>query len=68
MLVKEIIRSLNEIAPFETAESFDNVGLLIGSLKEEVRIWLRLRRSLSLYATQPGTGAVACVFPHLSAK
>lgn len=36
MLVREIIRSLDEIAPFERAESFDNVGLLIGSPKEEV--------------------------------
>lgn len=34
--VKVIYDLLNELAPFETAESFDNVGLLIGSMTGRV--------------------------------
>lgn len=34
--VKTVFDYLNEIAPFETAESFDNVGLLIGSMHAPV--------------------------------
>lgn len=34
--VKNVYDYLNEIAPFETAESFDNVGLLIGSMHAPV--------------------------------
>lgn len=30
MLVKDVLRWLNELAPFESAEDFDNVGLLLG--------------------------------------
>ena len=36
MKVKEIAAWLNELAPFETAEGFDNVGLLIGDPEKEV--------------------------------
>lgn len=35
--VKDIYEWLNGIAPFETAEGFDNVGLLIGSMDAPVR-------------------------------
>ena len=35
--VKTILSWLNEIAPFETAENFDNVGLIIGNQESEVR-------------------------------
>ena len=31
LIVKNVLDWLNEIAPFETAESYDNVGLLVGS-------------------------------------
>lgn len=34
--VKTVYNWINEIAPFETAESFDNVGLLIGSMSAPV--------------------------------
>ena len=34
--VKTVYDWLNEIAPFETAESYDNVGLLIGSMHAPV--------------------------------
>lgn len=34
--VKTVFDYLNEIAPFETAEAFDNVGLLIGSMHAPV--------------------------------
>ena len=36
MKIKEILRLLDENAPFKTAESFDNVGLLIGSGDRDV--------------------------------
>lgn len=35
--VKDVYRWLDSIAPFETAEAFDNVGLLIGSMDAPVR-------------------------------
>lgn len=34
--VKDILSIVNEIAPFEKAEPWDNVGLLLGSLENEV--------------------------------
>ena len=36
MKVKEILDWLNDMAPFETAEGFDNVGLLMGDREAEV--------------------------------
>lgn len=66
MLVKEIIRNLNEIAPFETAESFDNVGLLIGSLKEEVNgivFCLDCTMDAVNYAGAVGANLVICHHP-----
>ena len=36
MTVQQICNWLNDFAPFDTAESFDNVGLLIGSPNAEV--------------------------------
>lgn len=34
--VKDVLKYMNEIAPFETAMSWDNVGLLIGNENDEV--------------------------------
>ena len=36
MIVREILEYLNELAPLKTAESFDNVGLLVGGGDAEV--------------------------------
>ncbi len=36
LMVKNVLDWINEIAPFETAESYDNVGLLVGSMNAEV--------------------------------
>lgn len=36
MLVKEMLDIIDEIAPFDTAESFDNVGLITGNPDAEV--------------------------------
>ncbi len=36
VLLKEIYEFLNEIAPFETAMSFDNCGVLIGDTEREI--------------------------------
>ena len=37
MTVKDIYDYLNEIAPFDTAEEWDNCGLTIGSFEIEVK-------------------------------
>lgn len=37
MTVKDIYDYLNEIAPFDTAEEWDNCGLLVGSYEKEVK-------------------------------
>lgn len=36
MTVKDVLDYLKELAPLETAESYDNVGLLVGSAEAEV--------------------------------
>ena len=36
MKVKDIIAPLEELAPLNYAESFDNVGLLVGDAEQEV--------------------------------
>ena len=36
MTVRAVYDWLNSIAPFETAEAYDNVGLLVGSMNQEV--------------------------------
>ncbi len=36
MKIAEIVRFLNEIAPFDTAESYDNPGFLVGDKEQEV--------------------------------
>lgn len=36
MIVKEIYDYLNKLCPFDTCMDFDNVGLLIGSMDEEI--------------------------------
>ena len=43
--VKMIEEMLAELAPVETAESYDNVGALVGSRGAEVTKWRFLRRS-----------------------
>jgi dinuclear metal center YbgI/SA1388 family protein len=43
MQVKEIYEFLNDLSPFELQESWDNSGLLVGSMEDEVqRIYLSL--------------------------
>ena len=36
MTVGDILKYLSEIAPLDTAESYDNVGLLVGGADEDV--------------------------------
>lgn len=36
MKVRDVVRAVDAIAPFETAEPWDNVGLLVGDPEEEV--------------------------------
>ncbi len=37
MIVKDVYDYLNKIAPFDTAEEWDNCGLLVGSFSKEVK-------------------------------
>lgn len=37
MLIKEVINIIEEFAPLNYAEDFDNVGLLVGNASEEVK-------------------------------
>ena len=37
MKINELLTVLNDIAPFEMAESWDNVGLIVGDSNEEVK-------------------------------
>ena len=37
MTVKEIYEYLDSIAPFDTAEEWDNCGLIVGSYEKEVK-------------------------------
>ena len=37
MKINKLLTVLNDIAPFETAESWDNVGLIVGDSNEEVK-------------------------------
>lgn len=36
-VVSDVLKWLDEIAPFETAEEFDNVGLLVGNINQQVQ-------------------------------
>lgn len=40
MIIEELLQRLNELAPFSQAYEWDNVGLLVGDAKREVRIVL----------------------------
>ncbi len=56
---------LNSIAPFETAESFDNVGLLIGSRSQAVSsILVALDCTLSVVDEAVGRGANLIISHH----
>lgn len=48
LTVKDILEIINDIAPFETAEDWDNVGLLIGDDQQNV-----MRVLLALDITEP---------------
>ena len=40
MIVKDVIDFLNDYAPLEYAEEFDNAGLLVGDKNNNYIIWL----------------------------
>ena len=65
MTNKQLLEILNEIAPFEYAESWDNVGLLIDSGFEYTRVLvaLDLTEAVIREAEELGCGAVVCHHP-----
>jgi len=63
--VKTVFDWLNEIAPFETAEGFDNVGLLIGSMNAPVdRILVALDATPAVVQEALDVGAQLIVTHH----
>lgn len=63
--VKTVYDWLNEIAPFETAEGFDNVGLLIGSMNADVeRILVALDATPAVVQEAIDVGAQLIVTHH----
>ena len=51
MLVKELYSILNELSPFELQEKWDNSGLLVGNMDDELNNWLfqNQEESVSLF-------------------
>ena len=66
MKIKDILSFLDEKAPFRTAESFDNVGLLIGSENADVsRVMccLDITRGAVAEASEKGAGLIVSHHP-----
>lgn len=65
MTVRDVYDWLNETAPFETAESYDNVGLLIGSMDAPVRrVLVALDATPDVLSEAEGMGAQLIVTHH----
>lgn len=63
--IKDIIKCLDEIAPFAIAESWDNVGLLVGNRNREVRsILVGLDPTMSLLDEAVTVGADTVITHH----
>ncbi|MEE4166205.1 MAG: Nif3-like dinuclear metal center hexameric protein [Desulfocapsaceae bacterium] len=63
--IKDIIKCLDEIAPFSIAESWDNVGLLVGDRSREVqRVLVGLDPTLKLLDEALSCGADTVVTHH----
>lgn len=66
MLVKDLLKALDNIAPFDSAESFDNVGLLIGNTKDEVKgivFCLDCTVDVVKYAVAVNANVIVCHHP-----
>ena len=66
MKISEILRVLDGIAPLKTAESFDNVGLLIGSENTEISrvlCCLDITREVILEAAEKGAELIVSHHP-----
>ena len=65
MTVKDIYDYLNEIAPFDTAEEWDNCGLNIGSFDSEVKkIYIALDVTSKVIAAAKEFGADLVITHH----
>lgn len=66
MLVKDLLKTIDSIAPFESAEDYDNVGLLLGNPKEEVKgivYCLDCTMDVVKYATAVNANVIVCHHP-----
>ncbi len=67
MLVSDLVRAMDDIAPLRYAESWDNVGLLIGDgsrpLRNGVLLTIDLTESVVREAREMGAGAVVSYHP-----
>lgn len=66
MTVREVLEFLCEIAPIETAHSYDNVGLLVGGAEEEVTgicCCLDVTRSVIKEACEKGANLIVSHHP-----
>lgn len=65
MIVKDIYDYLNEIAPFDTAEEWDNCGLTVGSFNKEVKkIYIALDVTSSVIEDALSFGADLVITHH----
>ncbi len=66
MKLKDIYKFLDEIAPFETAESWDNSGLLLGDMEQEFsQIVLSLDLSSEVMQKAPNGSLIVTHHPFL---
>ncbi len=66
MLVREIYEFINSIAPFSTAESWDNCGLLVGSYSKEckkIMLALDITQSVAKQAIENGVDLIITHHP-----
>lgn len=64
--VKDIYNCINNIAPFENAEDWDNVGLLIGNMEynvNKVLVALDFNRAVLEQAVNEGANLIICHHP-----
>lgn len=66
MTTGQIYEFINSFAPFETALDFDNVGLLVGDYRQEIRkigVVLDITKQAALYAAQNGVDLIVSHHP-----
>ncbi|MCR5346479.1 MAG: Nif3-like dinuclear metal center hexameric protein [Fretibacterium sp.] len=66
MRIRELLRAIDEIAPFSLAEEWDNIGLMIGDLEAPVqRVAVALDPTVQAVTAAAGCQALLCHHPLL---